>query len=64
MRIVRGRSTVFPMFGDELIARAIFGDELIARAKLGDELTVDRSIVFPAVSSVSSLGGPSWSKRT
>ena len=53
-RIVRGRSTVFPMFGDELIARE----------RLGDELTVDKSIVFPDVSSVSSVAGSSWSMRT
>ena len=47
LRIVRGRSTVFPMFGE----------------RLGDESIVDRSIVFPDVSSVSSAEGCSWTKR-
>ena len=47
MRIVRGRSTVFPRFGE----------------RLGDESIVDRSIVFPDVSPVSSAEGCSWTKR-
>ena len=52
LRIVRGRSTVFPSFGDELIMRG----------RIGDELTVERSIVFPEVLSPSSAGVPSWVK--
>ena len=52
LRIVRGRSTVFPSFGDELIMRG----------RIGDELTVERSIVFPEVLSPSSAGVPSWGK--
>ena len=52
LRIVSGRSTVFPSFGDELIMRG----------RIGDELTVERSIVFPEVLSPSSAGVPSWGK--
>ena len=52
LRIVSGRSTVFPSFGDELIMRG----------RIGDELTFERSIVFPEVLSPSSAGVPSWGK--
>ena len=52
LRIVSGRSTVFPSFGDELIMRG----------RIGDELTVERSLVFPEVLSPPSAGVPSWGK--